>query len=201
MNEYYYDKLLNINTGGNPKELHRSIHYYPYEPTQYSALKILFNNFEVNKTDHVVDYGSGKGRLIFYINYFYQAEGVGIEMDETLHHIAVQNQSSYLIKNSKSTDKINFLCCLAEAYEIKPADNLFYFFNPFSKEIFMTIVNKILISVEHNPREIELILYYASEDYTYFLENDTSFELRKEIRLPAYNHDNYERFLIYHLYQ
>lgn len=200
MKEYYYDKLLNISTGGYQKDNSKSFHYHPYEPTQYNALEALFKEYELNGSDRVVDFGCGKGRLNFFINYFYDASVVGIEMDETFYKVAIQNQSRYVMKKKKSKDKVHFHCCLAEEYQIDPHDNRFYFFNPFSKEIFIKVVNRILLSVEHSERDIELILYYASDDYIYYLENDTSFELKKEITVPdSYERDPYERFFIYQL--
>lgn len=198
MKDYYYDKLLNIHTGGYQKESIKSFHYHPYEPTQYSALEVLFENYEIKSSDRLVDFGCGKGRLNFYVNYFYDASVVGVEMNESFYQVAVENRSSYMRKTNKS-NKVNFYCCLAEGYQIDPLDNRFYFFNPFSKEIFMNIINKILFSAEQSEREIELILYYASDDYVFFLENDTYFELIEEITLPNYHRDSYERFLIYRL--
>ena len=66
-----------------------------------------------------------------------------------------------------------------------PRDNRFYFFNPFSVQVFMNVVNNILLSVEAVEREMDIILYYPSEDYIFFLENQTAFELKREIRLPG----------------
>ena len=64
----------------------------------------------------------------------------------------------------------------------------------------MKVINNILLSVEASEREIDLILYYASEDYIYYLENDTSFELKEEIVIPElYEQNPHERFLIYRL--
>ncbi|MEH7613248.1 SAM-dependent methyltransferase, partial [Gottfriedia acidiceleris] len=58
----------------------------------------------------------------------------------------------------------------------------------------------ILISVEQSKRNIEIILYYSSDDYIYFLENQTAFELKQEILLAdAYNKNQNERFLVYRL--
>ncbi|ASK61867.1 SAM-dependent methyltransferase [Virgibacillus phasianinus] len=197
MKEYQYDKLLNIHTGGYQKDSNQSFHYYPYEPTQYSALETLFTKYELKSSDHVVDFGCGKGRLNFFIHYYYNATVTGIEMDKTFYQIAIENRNSYAGKNK---DNIHFHCCLAEEYQIAPQDNRFYFFNPFSKEIFINTINNILMSVERTRRDIELILYYSSDDYIYFLENDTSFELKEEIIIPDLSkNDPYERFLIYRL--
>jgi hypothetical protein len=89
---------------------------------------------------------------------------------------------------------------LAEEYDIDKQDNHFYFFNPFSVQIFMKIINNILLSFEKEPRQIELILYYASQDYIFFLENQTAFELKNEVILPGLTESNpFEKFVIYQL--
>ncbi|MGM0876016.1 MAG: SAM-dependent methyltransferase [Bacillota bacterium] len=202
MKEQFYDELLNIETGGDQKGFNKSMHYHRYEPTPYSALETLFKKYELKKGDRIVDFGCGKGRLNFFINYLCNASVVGVEMNETFYQQAIENRDRYLKKIKNSKDKIHFHCCLAEEYQIDPLDNRFYFFNPFSIQIFMKIINNILASVENSEREIELVLYYVSEDYIYFLESHSSFELKEVIKLPSlYEHNPNERFLIYRLVQ
>lgn len=200
MEETDYDVLLNIKTEGNQKGFNESLHYHRYEPTPYRALETLFQQYELKSSDHIVDFGCGKGRLNFYIYYLFHASVVGIEMNEKFYQEAVENRSDFLKKHKNSGDKIHFHCCLAEDYQIDPSDNHFYFFNPFSIQIFMQIINNILLSVEKFVRDIELVLYYPSEDYIYYLENLTAFELKEEVLLPwLYEHNPQERFLIYRL--
>jgi SAM-dependent methyltransferase len=198
MKEYYYDKLLSIKTGGDQEGFNKSFHYHRYEPTPYGALEELFNEYQLSSSDRIVDFGCGKGRLNFFIYHLFNSTVVGIEMNEDFYHDAIENRSSYLKKTNVSNAAIYFYCCLAQEYQIDPYDNRFYFFNPFSVQIFMKVINNILQSVEKFERNIELILYYPSEDYIYYLENNTSFELKKEIILPYfYDHNSNERFLIY----
>lgn len=145
-----------------------------------------------------MDFGCGKGRLNFYIHHACGASAVGIEMNETFYEEAMGNRERYAKKARSSKDQIQFQCCLAQEYEIDPRDNRFYFFNPFSVQVFMNVINNILLSVEEVERDIEIILYYPSEDYIYFLENQTAFELKEEVRLPGvYERNANERFLIY----
>ncbi|SEM93586.1 Methyltransferase domain-containing protein [Mesobacillus persicus] len=198
MKEYYYDKLLNIKTGEGKKEFDQSTHYHPYEPTPYSALEELFHNYEVKSSDRIVDFGSGKGRLNFFIHYFYQASVIGIEMNEQFYRDAIDNKERYLVKITKSKRKLEFINCLAEEYPIHCLDNRFYFFNPFSIHIFKKIIHNLMVSVENHPRDVEIVLYYPSEDYIYFLENQSIFELKQEVILPiVYEKNQNERFLIY----
>ncbi|MDF2086078.1 class I SAM-dependent methyltransferase [Bacillus pseudomycoides] len=200
MNEQYYDAVLNIKTVGEQKGFNKSLHYHCYEPTPYSALETLFNQYELSSSERVVDFGCGKGRLNFYIHHACGASAVGIEMNEMFYKEAMGNLERYAKKSRNSKDKIQFQCCLAQEYEIDPRDNRFYFFNPFSVQVFMNVINNILLSVEEVEREIEIILYYPSEDYIFFLENQTAFELKEEVRLPGvYERNGNERFLIYGL--
>lgn len=198
MNEQYYDALLNIKTVGDQKGFNKSLHYHRYEPTPYSALDTLFNQYELKSSDRIIDFGCGKGRLNFYIHYFFGASVVGVEMNEVFYQAAIENKKNYVKKKKNCEDRIHFQCCLAEEYQIDSLDNRFYFFNPFTVQIFMKIIKNILVSVEKSERAIELVLYYPANDYVYFLENHTSFELKKEIILPFFGeHNPNERFLIY----
>ncbi|WP_042357251.1 methyltransferase [Bacillus rubiinfantis] len=202
MKEHYFDKLLNIDTGSirleGPQQ--KPLRYYPYEPTPYHALEELFAHYELTPMDRVVDFGCGKGRLNFYIHYFFHASVVGIEMNQTLYAAALENAVKYGKKTKNRLEKIHFRCCLAEEYQIHYDDNRFYFFNPFSVHIFRSTVQNMMQSAEERAREIEIILYYPSEDYIYYLQNETPFQLKQEIILPHdYTRDQRERFLIYRL--
>jgi hypothetical protein len=121
-------------------------------------------------------------------------------MNNFFHKEAIENKKDYLKKHKKNKNDINFLNCFAEEYNINPSDNKFYFFNPFSIQIFIKVIRNILLSVEKYEREVDVILYYPSDDYIYFLENNTSFVLRDEIK-SSYLHDNDPRqsFLVYRL--
>ncbi|MEG1002866.1 class I SAM-dependent methyltransferase [Clostridium sp.] len=200
MNEQYFEKLLNIKTSGTQKIFNESIHYNRYEPTSYEALNALFEQYTINNSDSILDFGCGKGRLNFYIHYYFNASVTGIEMDNYFYHEAMENRAAYFKKHKKNKSPINFSNCFAQEYNINHKDNKFYFFNPFSVQIFSKVVENILISLEKHNRSVDIILYYPSEDYIYYLENKTSFTLSKEVILPnLYKHDNRERFLIYTL--
>lgn len=200
MKEHEYDTLLNIRTGGKHNGFLRDSDYHPYEPTPYQALEILFDNYEVKRTDRIVDFGCGKGRLVFYAHHRFLASAAGVEMNEALYREAMKNRQSYAKKHPVAARDIQFFHCRAEEYGIEPADNRFYFFNPFSVRIFMKIIGNILRSYERAPRELELVLYYPSEAYLFFLQNRTPFQLIDEIALTElYGNHPYERFLIYRL--
>jgi SAM-dependent methyltransferase len=200
MDEQYYEKLLNIKTSGEQKIFNESLHYNRYEPTAYPALEILSKKYKFTEEDNIVDFGCGKGRLNFYINHFFDSTITGIEMNTFFYKEAIENKRDYLKKHKKKAININFLNCFAEQYNINPLDNKFYFFNPFSVQVFTKVIKNILISVEDYERTVDVILYYPSDDYIYFLENNTSFVLWDEVKLPyLYDNDPRQSFLIYRL--
>ncbi len=189
MNDIHYERLLNIKTTGEQQGFYESHHYNRYEATSY-----------LTPSDHVVDFGCGKGRLAFYINYYYNSYVTGIEMNNNYYEICENNKKSYFKSFSKTKEKIKFLNIFAEDYEVLPSDNKFYFFNPFSLQLFIKVLNNILISVEKFPREIDLIFYYPSEEYINYLETYTALILKQEI--PVHNLyliDKRQKFSIYTL--
>lgn len=200
MDEQYYEKLLNIKTTGEQKIFNQSAHYHRYEATAYSLLALLSNQYDFTAADHIVDFGCGKGRLNFYINHFFGSTVTGIEMNTFFYKQAIDNKRDYLKKHQKQSNKINFFNCFAEEYQIIPSDNKFYFFNPFSLQIFIKVIGNILTSVASCERTVDIILYYPSYDYSYFLDNNTPFSLMREIQAPdLYQKDPRQSFLVYRL--
>ena len=198
MNDYYYEKLFNIKTTGEQQGFYESHHYNRYEATSYTALETLFKEYPIKNTDTIVDFGCGKGRLAFYANYFFGSTVTGIEMNSNYFDTCINNKKTYSKNSNKNKDKINFINIFAEEYKISNFDNKFYFFNPFSLQIFIKVLNNILISIENNPRSIDLILYYPSDEYIDYLDNYTAFVLKEEITISNFlKFDNRQKFLIY----
>ena len=109
MKEKYYEELLNIKTTGDQSWDETKKCYHPYEPTPYFALDKLFESYYINEKDSVIDFGCGKGRLNFYLNYNYNCNVLGIEMDENFYNQCMENKKEYLKNNKREEEKINFL--------------------------------------------------------------------------------------------
>ncbi|PSL36378.1 hypothetical protein B0H99_107200 [Planomicrobium soli] len=201
MKESEYDKFLRIKTEGNQQGFNDSPHFHRYEPTPYALLDQFFSRYELDSGDRLVDFGCGKGRLNFYIHHRFSCETAGIEVNPAFYNEALENQAAYEKGRKQASGNIRFYCCAAQDYAIAPQDNRFYFFNPFSVQIFMSVITNILRSVEETEREVKLLLFFPSEDYIDFLERRTSFERKVEIVLAEGQKNMRERFLVYHLSQ
>ena len=88
-NETQWDKLLKIRTTGRD-DSHSDQYRYPYEPTPYCVLERLANSGMIGKQNTVLDYGTGKGRVCFYLSYQTRCRSVGIEYDERIYSGAME---------------------------------------------------------------------------------------------------------------
>lgn len=161
MTEAQWDSKLKIQTCG--RDAARADAYrYPYEPTPYSVLERLADSGFLDEESSVIDYGCGKGRVGFFLNYKLGCSCSGIEYDERIYVQAVDNQKTF------DGEGVSFHCTHAEEFTVEAAD-AFYFFNPFSVEILRAVLGKILESYYEDPREMRLFFYYPSDEYVAYL--------------------------------
>lgn len=194
MTEQRYERLLQIETAKPQQGFPASVEYHRYEPTPYEALDLLRDAYPLAATDTVVDFGSGKGRLPFYLAYTFRVRAIGVEMDGGFHEAALDNWINYS-KKHHTRGSVQLIHDYAERFIIPPEANRFYFFNPFSVNVFRDVVSNIIASVERSPRPVDLIFYYPADEYLHFLNDETPFQYVQGVRLPLKN--LHERFLIY----
>lgn len=192
--EAAWDKRLRIKTTGRDDALSDQ-YRYPYEPTPYSVLERLAGSGLIGDGDVVLDYGSGKGRVGFFLAHQTGAKTVGIEYHDRIYSQALENQA-----NAVSGAKADFVSVKAEDYDVPPEVNRCYFFNPFSAEILRKVMARILESYYGHPREILLLFYYPSDEYISFLMTVDELEFLDEIECDdLFGADARERILLFAL--
>ena len=142
--EVELDRFLKIKTNGRDDSKSNHINY-PYEATPYCVLQRLANSGFVSKKDKIVDFGSGKGRVSFYL--------------------AFANSSLENHKKCISSHRVEFINSDAKEYMIPEDVTGVYFFNPFSIEILKDVIENLYKSKNSNGREIKLFFYYPSKEY------------------------------------
>ena len=157
--ETQWDKLLRIRTTGRD-DTHSDQHHYPYEPTPFSVLERLANVGLIGKRNTIIDYGTGKGRVCFFLAYQTKCSSIGIEYDARIFRAAEENR-----QQAVSGRRTTFEQTSAESYPVPAEADRFYFFNPFSAEILEKVLARIYASYYENPREMLLFFYYPSEEY------------------------------------
>ncbi len=192
--ERMWDRKLKIDTIGRLDE-HADVHHYPYEPTPYSVLQRLGESGYIRKETRLIDYGCGKGRVGFYLNHATGCSSIGVEYNEAIYAGAVSNLKSY-----GEGKGISFCCANAETYAVGDAD-AFYFFNPFSVQLFQTVLGKILDSFYEASRTMRFFFYYPNDAYMAYLMSVDELELLDEIDCrDLFPGDDYrEKILIFEL--
>ncbi len=172
--------------------------YFRYEPTSYSGLICAFDTLEdvLTKYDRLVDFGCGKGRVLFYVNQRFQCEVCGIEVDEDLYELALDNRAYYNTRFRDTSDHIEIINGKAEEYDVRPEDNVFYFFNPFEINIFELVIAHIMESVQAHPRRVFVMMYYPKEEYLELMKRK-HFKFYRMAKLPTYEMDWDEKVVIF----
>lgn len=164
MTEKEWDKKLKIETYGR-LDGHADAYHHPYEPTPYCVLERLAESEYIDKESKVLDYGCGKGRVGFFLNYKLGCLVIGIEYEEKICAQARKNLEGYV---KGTACRVEFVCQDAKDFPVREAD-CFYFFNPFSVEILQSVLGKILESYYEKPRSMQLFFYYPSDEYVAYL--------------------------------
>lgn len=141
-----HQKVENLNLS------HASI----YQGSNYYLIEKAFEylkNENANKS--LVDFGSGKGRILVVAAYYGFKNITGIDFVESLCKEAERN----IEKKKALFPATNFkiICGDAANYTIENDANVFFFFNPFDEVIMLPVVKNILLSFRNNPRKIYVV--------------------------------------------
>ena len=193
MNDYGWDKNLNISTMGR-NDLHEDYHHFAYEPTAYSVLLRLAERGYISEENTLIDYGCGKGRVSFLLSRRTGCRAIGIEYNDEIYEIAVQNLEHF----RGDRGKISFVNADAEHFDLPPEADRFYFFNPFSVRILYPVLERIYASYFEDPRQMYLFFYCAGADLCLILRGpaaDVSVFLLSERRIYIPYHEGREAYV------
>lgn len=126
-----------------------------YSKTDEAHAKEIFETLGVDKGKRLLDVGCGKGAFLREASRYPFGKISGIEIDAALVKTAKRN---FKILNLE--ERVSVYCTDALKFDHYNSFNVFYFFNPFDKEIMSEVVKKIRNSREryheyyiilHNP--------------------------------------------------
>ncbi len=190
-----WDSLLKIKTTGRDDSISDTVNY-PYEPTDYPVLERLANEGYIRKNNYLLDYGCGKGRVDFFLSYQTRCSSIGIDYDERMIRVALDNRVK-----SVSGSRTAFICENAANYTVPPEVDRIYFFNPFSVEVLEAVLTKIMESFYEHQREILLFFYYPSDEYMSVLMREQRLDFLDELPCEDLfpDKDNRERIMIFRI--
>jgi SAM-dependent methyltransferase len=133
-----------------------------YEPTPYWLLPKIIDKLNPLPDDVVFDLGCGKGRFVAYISRYRVRQIVGVEIDQTLAAIAIENTNR--VRGRRSPVQI-----LNENVINTDIDSgtLFFMFNPFGAETLGLVLSRIWESVLARPRRVRIAYYHPKFKYLF----------------------------------
>jgi len=164
MIDAYYEARFNINTKGYVlKESLENQHpdWIDYGAINYRHIIMVLNNLKIDaNTSTILDYGSGKGRVLSYAASCNYKKIIGVENSKFLMEIAKENINKM---NHRKTKDIIFEECNAENYEIPSSVNIIYFYNPFIGLTLEKVIKNIILSYKESPRKISIVFWNDAE--------------------------------------
>lgn len=156
------EKKYHINTIKIDNLQHQNIdsanltHASIYQGSNYYLVEKAFDYLKKEKaTESIIDFGSGKGRILSVAAFYGFKQITGIDFSEELCQKASANIA--VVQSRFPNVSIQIVCEDVANYSIKNNIQVFFFFNPFDEVIMLIVVKKILKSLKENPRKIYIV--------------------------------------------
>ena len=147
--------------------------YWPTRPEIFAeslfALEIAHEDFVF------IDFGSGKGRVLFLASEFPFQRIIGLEFSSELHSAALANLELYRSSTQRCRN-ITSLCVDFTTFRLPPLPLVLYFYNPASLDVMATVAANIAHSLRENERRVFVV--YITPAYDVF-ENGKPLALHK----------------------
>ena len=130
-----------------------------YVPTDYRVLRTLFPAGSLREDDVLLEYGSGKGRVVMWIaSRFPLRRVIGVELDRDLS-IAAEESLRRWTEPMRCAD-VEFECTDARSFEVPDDVSVVYLFNPFMGRTFDATLAKLHESLARRPRPLRVIYFF-----------------------------------------
>jgi len=127
-----------------------------YQATNYFLIEHALDFLKKEQANlHLVDFGSGKGRIMVVAAYYGFKKITGIDFSQSLCNEAAINIEK--IKPLFPSTDFEIICDDAVNYSIKDDDTIFFFFNPFDEVVMLQVVKNILASLKNDERKIYIV--------------------------------------------
>lgn len=130
-------------------------HYLPIRPK--CARRVLRDlPLKICQEHTFIDFGSGKGRMLFLAASHGFRRVLGIELREELHRRAIENFRECRNLNGCVMDSVQMD---AAEYDFPKENLVLFFFNPFGSEVMTKVLGKLSASLELSFRDVWVILH------------------------------------------
>lgn len=134
---------------------------FPYLPSRAASVRRALRDLPLrNYAEYTfIDFGSGKGRVLFAAAEYPLRRILGIEFAQELHLQAKQNLLHYRNRRQRCRD-IDSVHLRAEDFPFPHENLILYFFNPFAAPVLERVLRNLGASIEQHPRDVFVILVF-----------------------------------------
>jgi hypothetical protein len=138
-----------------------------YSPSGWQFLRRAMRVVPVGPDDVFVDFGSGKGRVVYQAAKRPFKRVIGVEVSPALNDVARRN-IEYVRPRLRCRD-VELIACDALEWEIPDDLTVAYFYHPFTGDTFRRVIANIAASLERRPRRFDVI-YVCPQNEDVLLE-------------------------------
>lgn len=144
------------------KSIKADMRFNSYEATNLYLIDELIKEEVITKDDKIVDVGCGTGIFMLYLSYLGFDKVLGIEYDNELYDICVNNINLYKVKSDKDIN-VKVYNENALEFDYDRDCSCFYLFNTFyDKDTYVKWIEKIEENIRGNPRSVKIIILYPT---------------------------------------
>ncbi|MEV4896662.1 class I SAM-dependent methyltransferase [Nonomuraea sp. NPDC055795] len=134
-----------------------------YSPAHWGTLRRALPIRDINERDVFLDLGSGKGRMVLEAASRYAFKRViGVELSPDLTDIARNNLDTTTL--TLQAHKVELVHSDVLDYAIPDDVSVVFLNNPFTGEIFASVMKQLIASADRHPRPITLIYFNPVEE-------------------------------------
>jgi len=153
----------------------------PYSPAPWSALRRAVPPEWVRPDDVFLDLGSGMGRVVYQAAARYRFRRViGVELARDLHRVAESNLGRN--RDRLTCSDVRLVNADVLDYTVPDDVTMVFLFNPFTGHLFGQAIDRLLASLDRNPRWLRLI-YVCPAEHDHLMATGRA-RLIKKIRRP-----------------
>ncbi len=163
---------------------------HPYWATQsYRAFRTIMNRYiRPSENDVFLDYGSGRGRVVFMAATLPFRRVIGVEYNHELHSAAARTWER--IRSKLPCKDVQLVQCDASVYELPRDVTVIYFFSPFGGSVLANVIDRIRLSLLESPRNLRIVFQVPGK-FEHVIDGCDWIVKRTQIVFPAVSNDRY----------
>jgi SAM-dependent methyltransferase len=149
-----------------------------YGPSGVQGVRSALDKLPIDYTRFTfIDYGSGKGRVLFLAAGFPFEEVIGIEFSRELHETALRNLAR-LTPEITRCGKVSSIHADAALFEPPKSNLVCYFYNPFGPPVMAAVATRLI--AHHDQFGYRIIVIYVDPQHREIFEESGKFRIYNE---------------------